>query len=141
MTFGCFITGTVEIDKDTEKILAGKDVKTTEFGKVVTQFKFAAGGKLEKLEQECWVGSARFVAEGKDQWIEYKISQVKGGPSAEDAKKLVLVPDLASFKEGQSGNGEGKGEGKREGKGEPKIQTPMIRSNDHESRGSSGDSH
>lgn len=40
---------------------------------------FAAGGCLEVLEKESWVGSGRFVVENGDKWIEYKISQVKGG--------------------------------------------------------------
>lgn len=40
---------------------------------------FTAGGCLEVLERECWVGSGRFVVEHGEKWIEYKISQVKGG--------------------------------------------------------------
>ena len=80
ITFGVFYTGRIEIDASIGAILAGSpEAKTTEFGKVVTQVKFTAGGALEELEQECWVGSGRFVVEDDGAHVEYKISKVQAG--------------------------------------------------------------
>lgn len=80
ITFGVFYTGRIEIDASIGAILSGSpDAKTTEFGKVVTQIKFTAGGELEELERECWVGSGRFVVEDDGAWVEYKISKVQAG--------------------------------------------------------------
>lgn len=80
MTFGVFYTGHVNIDASIGAVLAGSpDAKTTDWGRVVTQVKFAAGGELEGLEKECWVGSGRFVVKSDGAYVEYKISQVKAG--------------------------------------------------------------
>lgn len=78
ITFGLFYTGNVAIDQSIGLVLAGSpDAKTTAWGRVVTQIKFAAGGDLEELEKRTFVGSGRFVVEGDGAWVEYKISEVR----------------------------------------------------------------
>lgn len=78
ITFGLFYTGHIDVDQSIGLVLAGSpDAKTTPWGRVVIQIKFAAGGDLEQLEKKTFVGSGRFVVEGDGAWVEYKISEVK----------------------------------------------------------------
>ena len=77
-TFALFYTGHIAIDQAIGLVLAGSpDAKTTPWGRVVTQIKFAAGGDLEELERKTFVGSGRFVVEDDGVWVEYKISEVR----------------------------------------------------------------
>ncbi|KAI5801223.1 hypothetical protein EDC01DRAFT_513348 [Geopyxis carbonaria] len=69
-------------DPDVAKVFSGsEDAKTTKWGIGFTTPTFGASGKYKFLEDNVWVGSARFVVKevegpGKPFSVEYTVSQV-----------------------------------------------------------------
>lgn len=72
--------GIIAIDAAFLAIFTGApDAKTTDFGSAVSHVTFKSGqGPLQELENNLFVGSARFVVEDGGFYIETKVSRVIG---------------------------------------------------------------